>query len=414
LSTFRELQKFPKRNQIQYKEFMKYQLNLYAAVLVFAFVQGLIYIFLFIKRGIQEERKSDFWLAALIASLCIFNLPWMLGFMGIYIMGQELWFFPQSVGLVIGPIVYYYLKTQINTRFQFKKQDFKHFIPYLVYFTYHLVLFLMGNKVVGWWNSFFHAPFHIGDIENILENISATVYMVAAWRLYRQYLKWLPQERSDTEGVRFGWYQHFLWAVVIGVSSAIVLFIAGFWVELSYADVWIQRFIVVVIIYYISFAGYVQVQPRNLIFDEKKVETEIQENTIIAEETPTEISKTENKLNAEDLDKWKNRIEILMRDEKLYLNSELTLSELSDKLKSHNSLISNVINNGFEKNFNDFINEFRVNIFKEKIKDPKLQHLTLLAIAFECGFNSKSTFNRAVKKVTGQMPSDFLKEIKDS
>ena len=121
-----------------------------------------------------------------------------------------------------------------------------------------------------------------------------------------------------------------------------------------------------------------------------------------------ETAKYENKMDNFDLEKWQSKIEQVMVNEKLYLNPELTLSELSDKVESHNSLISNVINTKFQKNFNDFVNEFRVNVFKEKIKDPKLQHLTLLAIAFDCGFNSKSTFNRAVKKVTGEMPSAFL------
>ena len=71
-------------------------------------------------------------------------------------------------------------------------------------------------------------------------------------------------------------------------------------------------------------------------------------------------------------------------------------------------LLSAVINSGFSKNFNDFVNEFRVNVFKEKIKDPKLQHLTLLAIAFDCGFNSKATFNRSFKKATGLSPKEWL------
>ncbi len=389
---------------------MKFQLNIYAAVLVFAFIQGIIYTLLFIKRGIQEERKSDFWLAALITSLCIFNLSWMLGYMGIYILGQELWFFPQSIGLSIGPIVFYYLKTQINATFKFKKQDFTHFIPFLIYFSYHLPIFLMGKNTVGWWNNAVHAPFHVGDIENILECSSAAIYMIASWRLYQKYLKWLPSERSDTEGVRFGWYKNFLWAVIIGIFSAIVVTVAGYWTELSYFDIWIQRAIIAIIIYYVSFAGYAQAQPRHLVFDEKKVGIDTPEIFIAPTENPIEVVKKENKLEENELAEWKNRIEILMKNEKLYLNSELTLSELSEKLNSHNSLISNVINSGFQKNFNDFVNEFRVIIFQEKIKDPKLQHLTLLAIAFECGFNSKSTFNRAVKKVTGQMPSDFLKD----
>ncbi len=388
---------------------MNIRLNIYAIVLLFAFVQGLIYIFLFIKRGIQEERKSDFWMSALIAALCIFNLSWMLGFMGIYILGQELWFFPHDIGLVIGPIIYYYLKTQINTDFQFTKQDFKHFIPYCVYFMYHLSLFLMGKNMVDWWANKVHNPLHIGDIETYISIISACVYMVASWRLYQKYLTWLPIERSDTEGVRFEWYRNFLWAIVLAVVSALVFFIIGFWTQLSFWDIWIQRAIVAAVIYYISFAGYVQAQPRHLVFDEKKEGSEPFISLAVVENEGKTVPKTEPKLDFQELEKWKTKIENAMQHDKLFLNSELTLSELSDTLNSHNSLISNVINTAFQKNFNDFVNEFRVNIFKEKINDPKLKHLTLLAIAFDCGFNSKSTFNRAVKKATGQMPSEFLK-----
>jgi AraC-like DNA-binding protein len=387
---------------------MDIRLNIYAVVLLFAFTQGIFYIFLFIKRGIQEERKSDFWMSALIAALCVFNLGWMLGFMGIYVLGQELWFFPHDVGLVIGPIIFYYLKTQINTDFQFTKQDFKHFIPYCVYFFYHLSLFLMGKNMVDWWANKVHNPLHIGDIESYMSIISACVYMVASWRLYQKYLVWLPIERSDTEGVRFDWYRHFLWAVVLAVVSALGFFIVGLWIPLSFWDVWIQRVIVAGVIYYISFAGYVQAQPRHLVFNEKKEGSEPFTDLAIVENDVKIESKTEPKLDVHELEKWKIKIENIMQNDKLFLNSELTLSELSDKLNSHNSLISNVINTAFQKNFNDFVNEFRVNIFKEKINDPKLKHLTLLAIAFDCGFNSKSTFNRAVKKATGQMPSDFM------
>jgi AraC-like DNA-binding protein len=62
----------------------------------------------------------------------------------------------------------------------------------------------------------------------------------------------------------------------------------------------------------------------------------------------------------------------------------------------------------FEKNFNDFINEFRVQIFLQRVKEAAFSHYSLLSLAYDCGFNSKSTFNRAVKKITGQQPSDFL------
>ncbi len=70
--------------------------------------------------------------------------------------------------------------------------------------------------------------------------------------------------------------------------------------------------------------------------------------------------------------------------------------------------LSQVINSGFHKNFNDFINSFRVNAFKEKLNEGKHEQLSLLGIAFDCGFNSKATFNRVFKKITHTSPSEFL------
>ena len=103
----------------------------------------------------------------------------------------------------------------------------------------------------------------------------------------------------------------------------------------------------------------------------------------------------------------KSKIENVMVREKLYLEPELSLSDLAQKLKTNTSVLSAAINSNFGKNFNDFVNEYRVEEFKKQIKLSQNQNYTLLAIAFDCGFNSKATFNRAFKKFTGQSPSRF-------
>jgi len=69
--------------------------------------------------------------------------------------------------------------------------------------------------------------------------------------------------------------------------------------------------------------------------------------------------------------------------------------------------LSRVINEHFGRNFFDFINGYRVAEVKRKILDPAYAHFSLLGIAFESGFNSKSAFNRVFKKITGQTPSQF-------
>lgn len=382
---------------------MNFQVNLYAFVLLFAFLQGLFYVYQFCKRGFSEERASDFWLAGLILALCITNIPSMLGFMGIYILGQDWWFFPQDTGLIIGPLVYFYLKTQTNAQFKFNAVDYWHFLPYVVYFFYHLLVFLSGKEGVDWWAQRIHNPFQLGNLHSVTEIVSLLVYTILSLRLYRRYRRWLPTERSDTEAMLLNWYKNFLALIVLGVVSAQVLYVLGFFVSISYWDDWILRAIVAFNICYISFNGYLQPQPHRLIFD-----TNIpMESNFGSANLETAIKKTE-KPDPVELGIWCKKVEVVVQTEKLYLNPELTLSDLSAKLNSNNSWVSYVINTGFQKNFNDFVNAFRVADFQEKVIDPKLSHYTLLALAYECGFNSKSTFNRAVKKATGELPSALV------
>jgi AraC-like DNA-binding protein len=390
---------------------MTIQLNIYAAVLLFAFVQGIFYTYQFSKRGIQDERVSDFWMASLILGLCITNLHSMLGFMGIHILGQELWFFPQSAGLIIGPLVYYYLKTQINVYFKFRASDLRHFLAFIIYFAYHLLVFSSGKNGVDWWAQHVHNRLFVGDLELIAENGSLVLYMALSIRLYRRYLHWLPTERSDTELLRLGWYKNFLVLIILGVLSSFVFLVLGFFTNLSYWDDWVLRAIVAFIICYVSFHAYIQPQPPNLAFKEAAALLPATATTAITVvDTSDNFEKSELKLELNELKEWCQKVETIMQNDKLYLNPELTLSALSERLYTHNALVSYVINKGFQKNFNDFVNAYRVTVFTEKVKDPKWSHYTLLALAFECGFNSKSTFNRAVKKATGLLPSGLVRE----
>jgi len=97
-----------------------------------------------------------------------------------------------------------------------------------------------------------------------------------------------------------------------------------------------------------------------------------------------------------------------MENEKPFLNPDLNLTELSKMLKIPAPTLSDTINSGFEKNFNDFINSYRVQAVKNMLQEGKQEQLSLLGIAYECGFNSKATFNRVFKKLTDTSPSQYL------
>ena len=164
--------------------------------------------------------------------------------------------------------------------------------------------------------------------------------------------------------------------------------------NLDFKQDWWDKLIQGILIYYVCIMGYAQSQPTKAL-------------TFKEPENVVEVSHKE-KFEEGELTIWKNKILHLMQEEKIYLQPELSLADISGRLRTNVSVLSGVINNAFGKNFNDFVNEYRVNEFKERINLPESINITLLGIAFDCGFNSKATFNRAFKKFTGKSPKDFM------
>jgi AraC-like DNA-binding protein len=133
------------------------------------------------------------------------------------------------------------------------------------------------------------------------------------------------------------------------------------------------------------------------------------EPSIIIQDALTPLVEKEPEL-LENLSNYKEKVEGYMKKNKPYTNPGLTLNELAQKLKLTPHLLSKIINEGYDKNFFDFINEYRIEEFKQRFEDPRNRQYTMLAIAFEVGFNSKTSFNRAFKKMTQQTPREFFYE----
>jgi TolB-like protein/AraC-like DNA-binding protein/Tfp pilus assembly protein PilF len=113
-------------------------------------------------------------------------------------------------------------------------------------------------------------------------------------------------------------------------------------------------------------------------------------------------------LNAEAAADYKAKLLQLIETEKTHQNPELTLRSLADQLGIHPNQLSWLLNDCFGKNFNEFINHYRVEAFKKLAVDPENAKLTIMAIANDCGFNSKTVFNTYFKKETGMTPKEFL------
>ena len=114
-----------------------------------------------------------------------------------------------------------------------------------------------------------------------------------------------------------------------------------------------------------------------------------------------------SQLTPERSERYLNRLLQFMEEERPFTDGDLTIQKLADKLSIPTPHLSQTINERQGKSFPDFINTYRVEEAKKKLLDPAFKHLSVLGIAEEVGFSSKSSFNSVFKKHTGTTPSEF-------
>ncbi|MES2517461.1 MAG: helix-turn-helix domain-containing protein [Bacteroidota bacterium] len=373
---------------------MEIYLSYYSTPLWFGFIQAWIYAFLLWNRSRQNGRLSDVLLGLVLVGMAFNIWEYMLGFSGIEILWKELNFFPRNFGYAFPPLCYFYFKSQIDKDFKFSHHHIWHFLPFIIHTLYHIFVFSMGQDFVKIVEKNFHGPFYIPEIETFTGIFLDCYYAYRALKLYQQYREWTKVQFSDTDAVSFKWFRNFLIVLVIMLIVYLLKLIIDNIYQLDFKQDWWDNLVGVALIYYVSITGYAQAQPNTgLVFKEEEHKIE---------------NVQKEKFSEDELENWKMKILTLMQYEKLYLQPELNLSDIANRLKTNISVLSGVVNNAFGKNFNDFVNEYRVKEFQERILLPENKNITLLGIAFDCGFNSKATFNRSVKKFTGKAPKDFL------
>ena len=105
----------------------------------------------------------------------------------------------------------------------------------------------------------------------------------------------------------------------------------------------------------------------------------------------------------------RNKLLALMQADQPWLEPELTLTELAHRVRTNPAALSRVINAGCGQNFNDFVNTYRVAEARRKLADRRFAHYSLVGVALESGFNSKSTFNRVFRKLQGHAPGEVAR-----
>jgi AraC-like DNA-binding protein len=114
------------------------------------------------------------------------------------------------------------------------------------------------------------------------------------------------------------------------------------------------------------------------------------------------------------IDQTMNGLHKSMTENKLYLDAELNLTKLSKHVGMHPKILSAVLNQKLGKSFNEYINQFRVEEVKDRLVKAENKKYTIASVAYECGFNSQPTFQRAFKSVVGLTPREFLQQNGDA
>lgn len=311
-----------------------------------------------------------------------------------------------------GPLLLLYAKWMTSEKPQFDLRYLWHFAPFIIFLIASLVF--IDERVMHGTDGFLvidrFVSFRI--VYGITFFISITAYSIATFVVIHQHQRRLKELVSYSSGkITLQW--------LLGLS---ITFYTGYAIMFIFGGVDIMVGFLPFDPYEISFIGLTILtflfgvfgfhQPS--IFEEV-VRIEINENSVepvipSMEEDDTRKYQRSG-LKKKDVADYVNKIGKYMVIEKPYLNRELSIYDLSAQLKIPRHILSEVINEHMGMNFYNLVNEYRVNEVKERLQSEEFKYLTLLAIAYDSGFNSKSSFNTIFKEKSGQTPSEYLKSL---
>ncbi len=411
---------------------MHFEFGFYSSLLLIFFVHGLVYALLLYRKSIHNDTTSGKWLSAFLILCILYICPWMLGFAGWYDNQpyRDIIFYTPFLHLFfIGPVIFFYVQSLLNPSFIFSKKHWLHLLPGMLYLLYSIVVVVTDKLVLQ--RYYFLADGVDKDFDNwyqLTGFVSMLLYFLISLRYFNLYKKLMMQVVSYADVLLFRWVKNFLYAFLIMLLIKFIFFVGGCipaFSRLRYAGPWWEYFSFSIVFYYIAITGYSNSVQTKIPFKLNLLGytsslllpaavNAASKSSLIEEAEIIEIETEQAAPNKEDeplLTEWKPKILRLIKEEKAYEDAELSLTQVAKLLQTNPSIISKVINQGFALNFNDFVNHYRIESVKEKLKAGEQKIQTLLGIAYDCGFNSKATFNRAFKKSTGLSPKEWMQHL---
>ena len=305
--------------------------------------------------------------------------------------------------LLIGPILWLYVKSNTDQHFRFKRKYLLTLIPFLLvlglftardYLQPHQAVTAASTAEPSFNPIFFF--FITGLIA--LSNLGYTLWGLLLIRRYKRALKTFF---SSTEKINLQWLDFILVAALIAYISISGLYIInGVFEFMSYQILQQAGYgIAALLVLVIGFFGI----RKGSIFTSSNIDFDMEKAIEEEEEVPPKLTGEE--------EIFVHRLLEFMKTEKPHLDPDINLALLSSKLKVSPEYLSDIINSRLNKNFYDFINHYRIEEFKQLCKAPESKKLTLISLAYDSGFNSKATFNRVFKKEMNCTPSEYYNRV---
>ncbi|GAA4467737.1 hypothetical protein GCM10023189_51930 [Nibrella saemangeumensis] len=360
-----------------------------------AAVQGLFLSYLLVKRtGTKEHRL----LASLVAALSITILGAALGLSGYYRQFPHLIRVGDPIVLLVGPLLYGY--TSLLTRNALPRLYGWHLVPFGLYVFFLIPFYVSsGSQKIAFVDRVFMHPQPNVEVVLIqtLRTVHVTAYVLISLNLIRRFQRLLKQNFSDIGKLNLSKTSFLLRLFVFISLIRIGVYVAGIYWPINFVLTNnIIGLAISIVIYSLAYSNWhyaalVVAEPNPKPVDEK-------------------FRSTYN-LSNEQYTLLAQQLEHLLQGKQIYLENELSLAQLSQRLNIAPYQASEVIHRRYGEPFYDLINRHRIEEVKKRMLDPAFSHYSILGIAMDCGFTSKSSFNAAFKKFTELTPSQYRQQM---
>jgi len=358
----------------------------------------------------------------LFANRFLVTLIFFYSLLLLYLVSWEIGFAPKhpfwalitlGFGLIAGPLHYLYARYLMGHLIHFEKGNLLHFIPFMLYELYALYEGLAGSGSYPLLllNVDVNGPTLIYLVFNWIIIIQVSFYMIRTFQLLARYQRDIQDVFSTINQIKLDWLRNITFMPCIFVTIFImemILLMGG--INLSnYFN--LTSGLLAIYVYALGYLGLL----KSEVFSSS---TFIEPIRYIARHRNSTITKSGSvhKYDKSGLSDERGLVILtqlfdIMRQEQPYTKSDLTLTRLAELLDVSPHNLSEVINTRCSLNFFDFINQYRIDKVKADMADKAKQNLTLLAMAYDAGFNSKSSFNSSFKKWTNLTPSEYRKTL---